>query len=451
MIETLAWLTFALNICGILYAYWTSRDPLHPLVVIAPMFAFLYAWMPLRLAYNGGLNAYLTEDQVLFVQSLNLVGNATFIFGCLYGGAAARARNMDREVMSPDTLRTVNRVAFVVIFIGLLAWLKTMYNVGGISEAFNRAYGGGWDDSGYVRETTNLIWTGILLLQLQGQLKSFNWWHQAVLACLAFPSLIYSLLGARRSPLFVVSLILITGWYLNRRRRPSLTLLGVGGFALGYLMLLLVTNRSQIHLGSDFQLKADVSAHSELSGPWNEFIYGSGTVLHASEGNKFYWGRRYLTYLFIRPIPREIWPTKYEDIGMPELLVNAGTGGGDFRYTLGWSGSNGAAPGIIADLWIEVSWFSVVLLWLLGYLYGMSWRNAVGPGGLWVPQYVALLALSIFLVVQTAEAWGIRVIFISVPLWFIRWRTRARVRSTAPSPLESLEYPPLHGRASELG
>ena len=88
---------------------------------------------------------------------------------------------------------------------------------------------------------------------------------------------------------------------------------------------------------------------------------------------------------------------------MPELLHNAGTGEG-FGDTLGWVGADGSAPGIIADFFVEVWWFAVPLMALIGWAYGSVWRRAVMRGGAWTSQYVILAALSIYLVMQTGEA-----------------------------------------------
>jgi hypothetical protein len=136
--------------------------------------------------------------------------------------------------------------------------------------------------------------------------------------------------------------------------------------------------------------------------------------------------RRYLAQFLVRPVPSAIWPTKYEDFGVPELLRNAGTGEG-FGDVLGWKGAVGSAPGIIADLWVELWWLSVPAMALLGWCYGFVWKKAVTRGGPWSSQYVILSALSIYLVMQTMEAVIFRTILLSVPCWLTwKWALRAR-------------------------
>ena len=135
--------------------------------------------------------------------------------------------------------------------------------------------------------------------------------------------------------------------------------------------------------------------------------------------------RRYLAQILVRPIPSAIWPTKYEDFGVPELLTNAGTAEG-FADALGWAGAPGSAPGIAADLWVELWWLAVPAMALLGYMYGKVWRKAVERGGPWTGQYIILSALSIYLVMQTMEAVIFRTILLSIPCWITwRWAVKA--------------------------
>jgi hypothetical protein len=201
-------------------------------------------------------------------------------------------------------------------------------------------------------------------------------------------------------------------------------------------VLFLVTNRGSIYLGSSFDVKTDVSGVVDTADTGNEYIYGSGTILASIRRDHYFWMRRYLSQILVRPIPTAIWPTKYEDFGVPEMLNNAGTGEG-FADALGWVGAPGSAPGIIADLWVEVWWFAVLLMALLGYGYGFVWRKAVLEGGPWASQYVLISALSIYLVMQTMEAVIFRTLLLSIPCW-ITWnwalrspfKTRRAVRDT---------------------
>ena len=52
-------------------------------------------------------------------------------------------------------------------------------------------------------------------------------------------------------------------------------------------------------------------------------LYGAGAILHADALGAYGWGRRYAIVLFVRPIPRFLWPSKYDDaadfLGRPSI------------------------------------------------------------------------------------------------------------------------------------
>ena len=78
----------------------------------------------------------------------------------------------------------------------------------------------------------------------------------------------------------------------------------------------------------------------------NEFIYGSGSIVSTQRRGHYFWMRRYLAQLLVRPIPSAVWPTKYEDFGVPELRNNAGTAEG-FADALGWVEQSDQRPALL--------------------------------------------------------------------------------------------------------
>ena len=191
--------------------------------------------------------------------------------------------------------------------------------------------------------------------------------------------------------------------------------------------MFLVANRDSIYIGSSFTgLNYDVvgeltgtqgEGHTESGSSGNEYVYGAGSILNAEASNHFFWGRRYLAEILVRPIPRQLWPNKYADFGVPEVETNAGTGGKIFHETLGWNGAVGSAPGIIADLWIELRYGAIPAMAVIGWLYGRSWRLAIDKGGFWILQYIVAVVLSLYLVMQTMEAVIFRFLILSAPIW----------------------------------
>jgi hypothetical protein len=230
------------------------------------------------------------------------------------------------------------------------------------------------------------------------------------------PMAVQAVVTSRRGPTFMVAVFLAMGWFMNKKTRPSLALTAVSGASLGFLMLFLVTNRGSIYAGANQDLSVDVTEAVERPDSGNEFIYGTGSVLSTEQRHSYYWGRRYMAQIVARPIPRSIWPDKYEDIGVPELTHNGGTGEG-FAETLGWEGADGSAPGIVADLWMEFWWLNLPALFFLGWVYATAWRKAILDGGCWTLQYVILAGLSVYFVMQTMEAVIFRLLLMSIPMW----------------------------------
>jgi hypothetical protein len=429
MFEALLWAALLIAAVAVFCALDRSGDIFHPLVFIMPMMAFIYGWMPLRLLAEDALAGFFDGEQLLMVQSLNVLGVLVFATACL---SASRGARRSREPALPLPVATCARLRIggaIVGSIGLACWTISIVNVGGFTAAFSNSYGGGWDDSGYIRDCNLLLLVAVLLLVAAIASEGPRFLNVLFAGMFGLPWLTQALLTARRGPTFAICVVVLMGWYLNRNRRPPAVAMMACGFLLGWLVLFLVANRGSIYLGSDFDVQTDVSNIVEKADTGNEYIYGAGSVISADRRGHYFWMRRYLAQLFVRPIPSAIWPTKYEDFGVPELLTNAGTGEG-FADALGWVGAVGSAPGIVADLFIELWWFALAALAVLGWCYGWVWRNAVTSGPAWASQYAILSALSIYLVMQTMEAVIFRTLLLSVPSWIIwRWALRAPVTS----------------------
>lgn len=431
MFELLIIAVLLISLLGWACALDGGRDVFHPLVFIAPMMMFLYAWMPFKIWSVTGLDQFFDSAQLRFVQTVNVLGVLAFVGACLAAGVRVGnrvARNSDE--LGKEACRRLTISAAAAGSLGFLCWAITIANVGGFVNAYSKSYAGGWDDSGYVRDGSLLLLVGVLLAITALASGGSRRVNIALIGIFGFPWLSQALLMARRGPTFAFVVVVLMGWYTTRRKRPPVLVMGMLGCGLGWLVLFLVTNRGSIYLGSDFDVNTDVSSIVDKADTGNEYIYGSGTILAAVRRDHYFWMRRYLAQLLVRPIPSAIWPTKYEDFGVPELLNNAGTGEG-FADALGWVGAVGAAPGIIADLWVELWWLAIPAMAAIGYLYGFVWRRAVLRGGPWATQYVLLSALSIYLVMQTMEAVIFRVLLLSVPCWLAwRWVLRSTASET---------------------
>ena len=423
-------LAAAIALIGAILALDGSRDAFHPLIFIGPMMVFLYGWMPWKLYTEHGLERFFDRDQLVFVATLNVLGVLAFIGCCLAVGLRGN-RYTSMPVRRPLSRRTLNRLLLggsIAGAIGLLCWAITIINVGGIVNAYSSSYSGGWDSSGYIRDGSILLLVGVMMALMSWSAGGPRLSSILMLVVYGTPWLTAAIFMARRGPTFELTIISLMSWYIGRRKRPPLVTVAIVGGCLGWLVLFLVTNRNSIYIGSDFNMKTDVSNIVQAPDTGNEWIYGAGTILSAERRDHYYWMRRYLAQLIVRPIPSAIWPTKYEDFGVPELLHNAGTGEG-FGDTLGWKGADGSAPGIVSDLWVEVWWFCIPFMGVLGAAYGYVWKKAVHSGGGWSSQFVIISAISIYLVMQTMEAVIFRTLLLSVPCWLIwRYALKAPVR-----------------------
>jgi hypothetical protein len=403
---------------AIWYAYSGSHDVFHPLMLIGPMMAFIYVWMPFKLDSIGGLAGFFQRDQLDYIQQINVCGVGCFVLGCLSSGARRPQGRFAEPNVSPAALVLCG---MVLGSIGTAAWVvSVIHGTGGDLTG----YRGGWDDSGYIRDASLLAYPAFLLILAATLRQGVRMLYVSLMALFILPPVIEAAFSARRGPTFMIAVTLAMGWYMHRRRRPSLLTMAGAGVALGLLMLFLVSNRHNIYLGSDQELTTDITDIVERPDSGNEYIYGAGTILSAEQRDAYYWGRRYLAQVLIRPIPSSVWPTKYEDVGLPELLHNAGTGEG-FVETMGWSGAEGSAPGLVADLWAEFHWLNMLALFLIGAFYAAAWRKAESKGGPWTAQYIIIVSLSVYLVMQTMEAVFYRLLILSIPL-HLSWRVARR-------------------------
>lgn len=419
MFDTLVLSTGVLCAAGVIHGYLKYRDPFHPLVLMLPMCAFVYVLMPMMLGRDGTLYSYVSEAQVVWVQGVVLAGLFCLIAG-LHAGSAIRVRPVWPDRFANVDVARLHRGAYIIGALGVLAWFYAVGNVGGVTQAFGRAKGMGWSEYGFIREAAYLMIVALLLLfSPQGYQPRNRLWRAAVVV-FSVPYLLQGLLGAQRGPTFLILTTIGMSFFLARGKRPSLPLMVGAGAALGFLMLFLVMNRGNIYIGSQRELTTDVSGFFEANEA-NEYIFGAGCMIAADQTDRFFWGKRYLAQILVRPIPRQIWPTKYEDFGVPELLQNAGVAGNSLLAVMGWKEIPGAAAAMIADLWVEFSWLTLPVLFAVGYYFSAAWRKAVVLSGPYATQYTIFVLLSVYFVSQSGEAVIFRLLILSLPVWYV-WR-----------------------------
>jgi hypothetical protein len=298
---------------------------------------------------------------------------------------------------------------------------------GGFSKVFSHGKPYLAKPSGYVGEMPMLAYPALLLLAMAWHGQRLSVARVIVMLLIVSPHLIMGTLGGRRGPAFLSVTTLGLCWFIIRDKRPSLRVVLGGGMILGLLMLFLVANRRNIHLGSDFDFDQDSFVRSIASkdvSEGQEYVCAVGRVLAASHFSSFDWGKQYVVTLLIRPIPRFIWPTKWKDLGMQDRVTDPGLGGfteTQWKEAVGFVPVRGSAGSFISDLYASFWWFTPLFTFLLGRLYAVAWSRSFTRGGVWTLIYIELLALSVYLPSQSIGAWIYRALLLCAPT-ALAWR-----------------------------
>lgn len=420
-------------IAGCLWAFVRLRDVFHPFAYLMPMVAFLYVYLPYE----------LVREEILGAEVLESAAHVQFFNGCCVAalalGVYLGSRRRKMSAAQGMAQFSADRLYIAALMLGVLAVVSfafTISNVGGLYEAYSQEKGGGVAESGYVRDAIFLSIPAIAALGLCIAKDGVRVRYLVSGLLFGLPMLIHGLLGARRGPTFVIVAAVTAAYYMAKRTRPSFPLFFGGGAAIGILLLLIVAFREEFRIGSELFSRPLETLQSMIGDlqerrtealdrvvDSNEFVYGASVISRFEYDRDFFWGKRLATIIFVRPIPRQWWLTKYEDVGMERYLVNVGLGGVDETSTAVY----GAAPGFAADLFAEFSWGGVVASMLIGFGYARVWRYSIECNGLWFIIYILLMAFSIFFVMQTLEAIVYRFLLTAVPtaaIWWLWIRTR---------------------------
>lgn len=420
---------FVISICAI--AYKRSKNPLHPSILIGGLCAFPYILQPayLNLFDPANLYWYLSHEQIWYSQIVNSLGVASLMLGLLVFSCRVRADqtgeavSKKRDIANAPTTFTNWKLAYRVGAAGglvaLVGFSLTIANAGGLLSAYGEGYGGGVTQYGYLRDLDQLSLPAAMLVLLSRRGQPLRARDILLLLLILSPSLIHGFIGGRRGPTFSVLAGVGLAYLISRDRIPSLSFVLVGGFSVGVLLLLILANRDTISLRTGVVLDRNWSeSYAFEANVGNEFVVGAGLIVEATERGEFNWGKRHLITLFVRPIPRQMWPNKYIDtavfLGIPNIEdSNAGTVDPRFIVTMGWEPAKGAAPGMIADLWIDFYFFSFVLLFLFGmglsYLATFTFSSSLLGNAF----FCVLISLALYLIMQAVGAFLYRALWYS--------------------------------------
>lgn len=428
------WYTAATGVLILVFtirAYISTRDALHPSVLMTPLFLYMYSIWPLILNRNGELYQYFSPAQLQGIALLYFLS-----IGALYVGLLPRRHELagvsglSLDVFSLQvTERTRRQIARLSVFLGILAvsaYLYQISNVGGFEAAYGRAKGGGWAASGYIGESVLFSFPAVLLYAISRRPERIGLADVVTALILMMPHLLQGTLGGRRGPIFLALATLFVAWFIANRRTPRMATAVIGIGICGLAVIFVWSQRQDVYLGSENSIQLErmwekILPEEEVS-PGNTYVVGAATVVMADRLDFHYWGYRYFVTFLVRPIPKQIWPTKYEDMGA-DWLFRYGDEQRAQRYynTVGFVPYAGSAYGYVADSFLEFSWGIVIFSFILGRGFSAAWRRHNTQGQFWSAIYIVMVVLSIYLATQSFTAWAHRALFIG-GLTYLFWR-----------------------------
>jgi len=434
------WYTLATGVAvGLLTlnAYGRTRDALHPAVLMSPLFIYMYCAWPLILNREGNLYGYFSPSQLEYVALLYFLSISALYVGLLSGSkrkGSPSGLSIDLFSIEIDeaTRRQIARLALFLGVIAVGAYLYKIGNVGGFEAAYGRAKGGGRAASGYISESVLFSFPAVLLYAISRKPNRIAAGEILVAMAMMMPHLLQGTLGGRRGPIFLALMTLFVAWFIARRRRPKMATAIIGIGICGLAVVFVWSQRQDVYLGSGGGIEVErvwekIIPEGEVS-TGNTYVAGAATVLMADTLDFTYWGYRYFVTFVIRPIPKQIWPTKYEDMGA-DWLLRYGDDVRAQRYynTIGFVPLAGAATGYVADAFLEFSWGVVLFSYLLGRVFSTVWRRHGTEGQFWSVIYIVMIVLSIYLATQSFTAWAHRLLFIG-GMTYVFWRYFINIR-----------------------
>lgn len=427
---SMAWLaiTGLTLIVGTVFAYQVSRDVLHPAMFLGPL--FLYGVVIDPWLVRSSVSEFLpNQEDVQFVLELHLAAVAALMLGLLARPPVA-FRRARRRAKSRGTFGPANlvQVAWAVTAWALVSYAIGIANAGGLVAAYSQSKGGGYSSSGYLSESMNLGLVGAAMVTLARYRRGFTAGTLAVFALGLLPNLLQGTLGGRRGPLFMSLSAVVVGWLLTRVRTPRLWKIWPAMGTIALAVAFVASQRQFLYLGSqqsvDWQAFVSSIGQQDLD-QGNNFIYGSGFVTAVRRTGEYTWGRELAVNLVVRPIPRQLWPTKYEDAGATWVTSNyPGLGHltqGDWLSTVGWLPLPGSSAISVSDLYGEFGWGAVAVFYVIGRGFAFVYWRRRTRSGIWQLLHLEALVLTVYLATQSFSAFYHRFLILAVPTVIV-WR-----------------------------
>lgn len=417
------------------YCYWRYKDAFHPAVFVAPLMIAGYSAWPLILNTDGRLVNLLGEAELIKIQTFYLVSLLAFSVGLSW---PVQRSKLVAKALSPwqaitqtvKGIRARKRLLTLAVVLGVVssgAYWFSIANAGGFDAAYSRYKGGGAAASGYIGEAALLGYPAAMIYALCRQGRGFRALDWFAILILISPNLLQGTFGVRRGPLFISLATLFVSWIVARGRPPSLRATAIGvGSALTAVVLMWSQRRSwfeeEVADGGPEGLARTLLPSTEMLIE-NDYVSGVGSALVTEYYDAFFWGKRWLVELFIRPIPRQLWPDKYEAVGAYWKVSGNPTGFSEMEQyqVLGFMLPRGHSMGLLSDLYSEVWWFGLVVTFGLGLFLRFLWLRHRTIGQVWTVVFLAAIGLSIYFPTQSFSAWYQRFLIMALGS-FVAWR-----------------------------
>lgn len=406
-------------------AYRRTRDVFHPSILFALLCTMMYVILPgyLMLTQGAEVALFLSQDQIVTALSVVLA----VLFGCIVGFWAA-SRRQSAVTLSLHSCearidqrygRRIVTAGLIFLFLGALGYVMNLADYGWASVlAVDAERYAEERPTGYLGELTHALLPAALIGGFLWARSPYRRVGLLVLLLGLFPWMLSAVAGGRRGPAIIaLAGLLFATFFWRRSLRPSIFVAWVSLLAL--VVTFLIANRGVLEQGR-YGTWAELSEAIYLNVfEGNEFVYGSAAIALRAETGEFYWGRRHVMTYLVRPVPRQLWPTKYEDaaewLGLPDWREsNHAVFPSTAAFVLGWTAPLGAAPGLAADLWIDWGPAAPIAGGVITYLLTLLWwRARMGQICTGVLYGVAFVLMA-YLVTQGLEAFLVRFLFVAL-------------------------------------
>jgi len=350
-----------------------------PLIAIL-CFGYLYLEQPLALIWNGRIDTYLNEGQVVTLVLAAALMLICFVWGWHRGLSRRASRRAAPVRWNPLQLWWFGFAGAVVGSV-LMAYL--VVRGGGFAQVFSAPHGRALPLEGvtaYVFLSPWWILSGTAMMVFAALRLPASWGRRLMIVAFVAVLSGLAILLSHRGLTFATAAALLVSYALGSKKRLTIARTTPIWLAAGLAVLLIVGYRTVLYLGEDrpeapslrHALTAgtsidDTHASRRLTG--NEFIYAAASVDTVNELQKYAMGIGWVYAYTFQLIPKTLWP------GRP-VFDYLGVNWDDIHSVTGIRIAGGSAQTIVADIYENFGPLSPLFFFLFGLLSGKLFMRA---------------------------------------------------------------------------